>query len=209
MQTCVLRTQIFPQTSSGRLRVSSSSTGYGTVSPVANKTSAYATNAHTYTGRKLAAPKEFDKPSEDEKRAVPPAYHRLVQMAPDGINKTLYIASHARRVVGMPATQSTRLLKYLLDHAENPKYQLAVRWNNIGDLVQWDNRCTMHKATAFNDQENRRDMRRTTVFDHGPNAFGVRLSLSAGDVDWIVGGDVDISAEQTPETREQEQISAL
>lgn len=207
MLTCVLRTRICLQISSGILTVLSLSTGYGTVSPISS-THPHARIAHPQTGRKLAAPREFDKPTEDEKRAVPPAYHQLVQMAPDDIKKTLYIASHARRVVRMPPKESTSLLRYLLDHAENVKYQLAVRWKNVGDLIQWDNRCTMHKATAFNDQENRRDMRRTTVFDHGPNAFGVRLGLAAGDVDRMVGGDVDISAGATPETRTQHEISA-
>lgn len=130
-------------------------------------------------------------------------------MAPDGINKTLYIASHARRIVGYPEQESTPLLSYLLDHAEQPNYQLAVQWKDIGDIIQWDNRCTMHRATAFKDQEKRRDMRRTTVFDHGPAAFGVRLGLAAGDVDRLVGGDVDISLGQTPQTRTQEQLAAL
>lgn len=151
----------------------------------------------------------FDKPTEEERRALPPAYHRLVQTAPDGVNKTLYIASHARRVIGLPEDESTQLLKYLLDHAESPKYQLAVRWKNVGDLVQWDNRCTMHRASGFKDQENRRDMRRTTVFDHGPGAFGVRLALPTADVDRMVRGENDLSRSVTPETRTQAQVSAM
>lgn len=130
-------------------------------------------------------------------------------MAPDGINKTLYIASHARRIVRYPEQESTALLNYLLDHAEQPKYQLSVPWKNIGDIIQWDNRCTMHRATAFKDGEDRRDMRRTTVFDHGPAAFGVRLDLAEDDVDRLVGGDLDISLGQTPQTRTREQVAAL
>lgn len=157
----------------------------------------------------MAAPLEFDKPTEDEKRAVPPAYHRLVQTAPDGINKTLYIASHARRIIGYPEKESTALLSYLLNHAEQPKFQLPIAWKNVGDIIQWDNRCTMHRATAFKDQENRRDMRRTTVFDHGPAAFGARLGLVEGDVDRLVGGRIDISVGETPQTRTQEQVAAL
>jgi alpha-ketoglutarate-dependent 2,4-dichlorophenoxyacetate dioxygenase len=90
-----------------------------------------------------------------------------VQTAPDTTRKTLYIASHARRIVGMPERESTELIRYLLTHAQQPKYQVACQWKNVGDLVQWDNRCTMHRATAFEDQANRRDMRPTTVYDHG------------------------------------------
>jgi hypothetical protein len=64
----------------------------------------------------------------------------------------------------------------------------------------------MHRATAFQDQKNRRDMRRTTIHDHGPAAFGVKNQLSADNIDIRVGGKIDISAAPTPETQTQEQI---
>jgi alpha-ketoglutarate-dependent 2,4-dichlorophenoxyacetate dioxygenase len=38
------------------------------------------------------------------------------------------------------------------------------RWK-VGDLVIWDNRCTMHRAHPFPDEELRRDLRRTNVLD--------------------------------------------
>lgn len=159
--------------------------------------------------RKLAAPREFDKPTEQEKNTIPPAYHAIVQTAPDPSRKTLYVASHMRRIIGMPERESTALIRYLLTHAQQPKYQLKVQWENIGDLVQWDNRCTMHRATAFEDQTNRRDMRRTTVYDHGPYAFGEKLRLPPSEVDILCGGTVDIAAQPTPETQTWEQIDAL
>jgi alpha-ketoglutarate-dependent 2,4-dichlorophenoxyacetate dioxygenase len=156
--------------------------------------------------RKLAAPQEFNKPTDEEKATLPPAYHKLVQVAPDGMNRTLYIASHARRIIGITDRESTSLIKALLDHAQQPQYQITVKWKNVGDLVQWDNRCTMHRATAFQDQKNRRDMRRTTTHDHGPAAFGVKNQLSADYIDIQVGGKIDISTGPTPETQTQEQI---
>lgn len=159
--------------------------------------------------RKLAAPEEFDKPTDQEKITIPPAYHTVVQMAPDTSRKTLYIASHLRRIIGMSNKESTQLIRYLLNHAQQPKYQLKVQWKNIGDLVQWDNRCTMHRATAFEDQANRRDMRRTTVYDNGPYVFGAKLHLDAEDVDVLAGGTVDIAAQPTPETQTREEVEAL
>jgi alpha-ketoglutarate-dependent 2,4-dichlorophenoxyacetate dioxygenase len=159
--------------------------------------------------RKLSAPGEFDKPTDEEKHAIPPAYHKVVQLAPDGVNKTLYVASHIRKIIGMSDKESTALIKAILDHAQQPKYQIGVQWKSIGDIVQWDNRCTMHRATAFKDQENRRDMRRSTVLDHGSGAFGVKQELRRGDVDVLVGGNRDIAGEPTPETQTQEQIFAL
>ena len=56
-------------------------------------------------------------------------------------------------------------LKELLEFATQPQFVRAVAWKQPGDLVIWDNRCTMHRATAFEDTLYRRDMRRTTVFD--------------------------------------------
>ena len=159
--------------------------------------------------RKLAAPGEFDRPTAEERSVLPPAYHRVVQLAPDGINKTLYVASHMRRIIGMPTDDSTALVKTILDHAQQDKYQIGVKWKNIGDIVQWDNRCTMHRATGYKDQENRRDMRRSTVFDHGRDAFGVKDDLSKQHVDVLVGGQLDIARQPTPVTQTQEQIFAL
>jgi alpha-ketoglutarate-dependent 2,4-dichlorophenoxyacetate dioxygenase len=159
--------------------------------------------------RKLAAPGEFEKPTEEERTAIPAAYHKVVQLAPDGVSNTLYVASHIRKIVGMSERDSTALIKALLDHAQQEKYQIGVKWKNVGDIVQWDNRCTMHRATAFKDQENRRDMRRTTVFDYGSAAFGVKHELGQGDVDLLVGGSRDIAAERTPETQTQQQIFDL
>jgi alpha-ketoglutarate-dependent 2,4-dichlorophenoxyacetate dioxygenase len=49
--------------------------------------------------------------------------------------------------------------------------RLVVRTN---ELERIDNRTTMHTATPFDDQAEKRDMRRTTVFDDGPDAFGAR-----------------------------------
>ncbi|KAL1999209.1 hypothetical protein VTN02DRAFT_4886 [Thermoascus thermophilus] len=159
--------------------------------------------------RKLAAPREFDRPTEQERTAIPPAYHAAVQTAPDPSRKTLYVASHMRRIVGLPERESTALIRYLLTHAQQAKYQLRVQWESVGDLVQWDNRCTMHRATAFEDQTNRRDMRRTTVYDHGPYAFGEKLRLPPSEVDILCGGTLDIAAQPTPETQTREQIDAL
>jgi alpha-ketoglutarate-dependent 2,4-dichlorophenoxyacetate dioxygenase len=159
--------------------------------------------------RKLAAPQEFDKPTDLEKITIPPAYHTLIQTAPDPSRMTLYVASHVRRIVGMPERESTELIRYLLNHAQQPKYQLSVQWKNVGDLVQWDNRCTMHRATAFKDQANRRDMRRTTVYDHGPYAFGAKLQLAPSQVDVLSGGLIDVAAQPAPETRTRAEIDEL
>lgn len=106
--------------------------------------------------------------------------------------KTLYIATHASEIVGMPKEEGLKILTELIEHCTQPKYTIAVKWHQPGDLVFWgkqrfllyaregqltmyciDNRQSMHRATQFHDQMEVRDMRRTTVFDDGPYKDGV------------------------------------
>ena len=107
----------------------------------------------------------YPEPTEAERLAKPPAHHKLVQTHPGSLRKTLYIASHASHIVGWPVEEGRKLLKELIEFATQPQFVRAVAWKQPGDLVIWDNRCTMHRATAFEDTLYRRDMRRTTVFD--------------------------------------------
>lgn len=125
--------------------------------------------------RKVAAPEEFSAATEYEISQKPPAYHKLVQVGPDG-RETLFIAAHAEYIVGKPRGEGLKLIQELLEHCTQPKYTLSVKWNSPGDLVFWDNRTTMHRATPFSDQMEKRDMRRTTVFDDSPSANGVNPS---------------------------------
>jgi alpha-ketoglutarate-dependent 2,4-dichlorophenoxyacetate dioxygenase len=107
----------------------------------------------------------YPEPTEAERIAKPPSQHRLVQVHPGSKRKTLYIAAHASHIVGWPIEEGRALLRELIEFATQPRFRGAVSWRQPGDLVIWDNRCTMHRATAFDDSRYRRDMRRTTVFD--------------------------------------------
>jgi len=85
----------------------------------------------------------------------------------------MYVAAHASHVVGSPEEEGFKLIWELINHATQPQYVLEVAWKNPGDLVIWDNRAVMHRATEFEGQTvYPRDMRRTTVHDGAPNAFG-------------------------------------
>lgn len=107
----------------------------------------------------------YPEPSEIERRAKPPAQHRLVQVHPGSGRKALFIAAHASHIVDWPVEEGRRLLRELMAFATQPQFTSAVSWQGPGDLVVWDNRCTMHRATAFEDTRYRRDMRRTTVLE--------------------------------------------
>jgi len=108
----------------------------------------------------------YPEPTEEERLAKPPAHHKLVQVHPGSGRKTLYIAAHASHIVGMPLDEGRRLIEDLIAFATQPRFVRAVAWRQPGDLVIWDNRCTMHRATSFEDTRYRRDMRRTTVLEN-------------------------------------------
>ena len=57
------------------------------------------------------------------------------------------------------------LLDELITHATDARFVWKHRWQ-VGDLVMWDNRCTMHRRTPFDDRQ-RRVMWHTQVFGEG------------------------------------------
>jgi alpha-ketoglutarate-dependent 2,4-dichlorophenoxyacetate dioxygenase len=99
-------------------------------------------------------------------RLMPPVHHPVVRLAADG-RRTLYIGAHASHIVGWPVEEGRALLRELLDLAAQPRYIYTHVWRD-GDLVIWDNRCTLHRVTSLEDVGSPRDLRRTTVNEHGP-----------------------------------------
>jgi len=103
-------------------------------------------------------------PTEEERALRPPARHPLVRRHPGSGRNALYIASHASHIIGMPVAEGAALLAELIEFATQPRFVYRHQWQP-GDLVIWDNRCTMHRATPFAATGHVRDMRRTTVID--------------------------------------------
>jgi alpha-ketoglutarate-dependent 2,4-dichlorophenoxyacetate dioxygenase len=103
-------------------------------------------------------------PTEAERAARPPAHHPLVRRHRGSGRKALFIASHASRIIGWPADEGRALLGELLAFATQERFVYVHKWR-VGDLVIWDNRCTLHRATPFPSNDHRREMRRTTVVD--------------------------------------------
>jgi alpha-ketoglutarate-dependent 2,4-dichlorophenoxyacetate dioxygenase len=106
-------------------------------------------------------------PTEDERRSYPPTRHKLVQRHPGSGRNALYIGSHASRVIGMSVEEGQALLDELIEFATQPQFVYRHEWH-VGDLVIWDNRCTMHRATPFDATDHVRDMRRTTIINAAP-----------------------------------------
>jgi alpha-ketoglutarate-dependent 2,4-dichlorophenoxyacetate dioxygenase len=106
----------------------------------------------------------FDKFDAKERKNLPPVPQMLVRSIPQTDRKNLYIASHAARIIGMPDDAAAALIDELLAHATQAKYVYSHRWR-VNDLVMWDDRCTLHRGTEFDDLRYRRDVQRATVSD--------------------------------------------
>ncbi|HUB11595.1 MAG TPA: TauD/TfdA family dioxygenase [Acetobacteraceae bacterium] len=102
-------------------------------------------------------------PGEREK--YPPSPQRLVRHHPGSGRKTLYLSAHASHIVGWPVAEGRLLLWDLTAHATQPRFVYSHRWR-VGDLVIWDNRCTMHRGRPH-DESRPRDLRRATTLDSG------------------------------------------
>jgi alpha-ketoglutarate-dependent 2,4-dichlorophenoxyacetate dioxygenase len=105
----------------------------------------------------------FTDYSDEERAKLPPVPQRLVRRHPGSGRKTLYLASHAGWIRDMPIPEARLLLRDLMEHATQPVFVYTHRWT-VGDVVMWDNRCTMHRARDY-DPTAMRDMHRTTVSD--------------------------------------------
>jgi alpha-ketoglutarate-dependent 2,4-dichlorophenoxyacetate dioxygenase len=99
--------------------------------------------------------------SEEEKQMFKPVLQRLVRTHPAHGRKSLYLSSHAGKVVGMTVPEGRLLLRDLTEHATQGEFVYVHRWT-VHDLVMWDNRQTMHRVRRY-DQSQPRDMRRATV----------------------------------------------
>jgi alpha-ketoglutarate-dependent 2,4-dichlorophenoxyacetate dioxygenase len=105
--------------------------------------------------------------SESEQDALKGAIHPLVRTIPRSKRRSLYVASHASRIVDWPVPEGRLLLRELIEHATRPEFVYRHRWR-VGDLVIWDNRATMHRARPFDDAKYRRELRRVTTLDVEP-----------------------------------------
>ena len=100
-------------------------------------------------------------------QGVPSYAHPVVRTHPATGRKALYVNRLMTvRIEGLPAQESDGLLAMLFDHQERRDFIYEHVWR-AGDLVIWDNRCTLHARTDFSPDE-RRLMRRVTILGEKP-----------------------------------------
>jgi alpha-ketoglutarate-dependent 2,4-dichlorophenoxyacetate dioxygenase len=102
---------------------------------------------------------------QSERDKYPPSPQRLVRTHPGSKRKTLYLSAHASHIVDWPVADGRLLLFDLSAHATRDRFVYRHEWR-VGDLVIWDNRCTMHRGRPH-DETKARDLRRATTLDTG------------------------------------------
>jgi taurine dioxygenase len=109
---------------------------------------------HRYYSRRNVG--KVAKRTAAEEQETPPVEHPLVRTHPVTGRKALYLnPNRMHRVVGLPLDEGDALLDELIAHATQPDFTYRHRWQP-GDIVTWDNRCTMHRANHdYGDQPRR------------------------------------------------------
>ena len=98
----------------------------------------------------------------DDPRTSPGALHPLVCPHPDTGRQMLYLGRRRNAyLAGLDLPESEALLDELWRFVERPEFKWEHVWR-VGDLVMWDNRCTMHRRDPFDDST-RRIMHRTQI----------------------------------------------
>jgi alpha-ketoglutarate-dependent taurine dioxygenase len=116
--------------------------------------------------------------TEAQKRDRPDVWHPLLREHPRTGRTSLYIGRWACDVDGMAPEEGRALIQYLVKFAQQPRFIYRHVWK-VGDAVLWDNRCTQHCATGFDDQKHVRIMYRTTLEGDIPRMASPQTAAAA------------------------------
>jgi len=105
--------------------------------------------------------------SEEMRNAMPPARHPVVRTISESGRRSLYLGAHVTHIVDWPRDESDRFIAAINGHIARPEFRYVHKWR-LGDLIVWDNRCTLHRATPYEVFRHKRDMRRATINEYGP-----------------------------------------
>ncbi|MBS0518765.1 MAG: TauD/TfdA family dioxygenase [Proteobacteria bacterium] len=101
---------------------------------------------------------------------LPPVKQRLFQDNPINGRRALYIGAHAGFIVGWPQETGEALLYELGQRADQPEFRFSHAWRE-GDVIVWDNRAVLHRATYYDAVKYKRLMQRTTISGDAPTVM--------------------------------------
>ncbi|KAF4866600.1 Alpha-ketoglutarate-dependent 2,4-dichlorophenoxyacetate dioxygenase [Colletotrichum siamense] len=129
----------------------------------------YIANHSFWHSRKTACPEFFAKLTPGNH---PMSKHKIVQLHEPSGRMNLFVPSHCHHIDGLSEDEGRERLDFLYKHVTQEKYVVSIPWTEVGDLVMWDNTCTLHRGTPVVGSH-KRDMRRATVLDSGAEAWGL------------------------------------
>ncbi|HWB48541.1 MAG TPA: TauD/TfdA family dioxygenase [Stellaceae bacterium] len=100
--------------------------------------------------------------TDEMKAELPGAWQAMVRENPVTHRKAIYAGAHCSHVIGWPREEGRAFIRWLTEFATQPQFCYSHRWRE-GDLVIWDNRAVLHRATAYDTLAHKRLMQRTTV----------------------------------------------
>ena len=109
----------------------------------------------------------IDLMTEAQKRDAPPVDQPVVRVHPETGRACLYLGDHAESIVGMDYDAGRTLIEQLNALAIQPDLCYEHHWRR-GELIVWDNRCLLHRATAYDEAKQPRVVRRCTVLGEAP-----------------------------------------
>jgi alpha-ketoglutarate-dependent 2,4-dichlorophenoxyacetate dioxygenase len=104
------------------------------------------------------------------------AEHPVVRTSASG-RPALFVGAHTQCIVGMDEEESKALIEGLIAFATQPRFVYAHQWRK-GDILIWDNRCTLHRGTEYDYRRHKRDMRRATINEAGEDRSAIPAGLS-------------------------------
>ena len=106
--------------------------------------------------------------TEAQRRAKPPVDHPVLRTHPETGRKCLYLGDHAEYIVGMPYEEGRALIEELNALAIHADLTYEHKWT-VRELIVWDNRCVLHRATPYDALTQGRVIRRCTVLGEVPS----------------------------------------
>ena len=100
--------------------------------------------------------------TDEMKAELPPVRQAMVRVNPVTGRKSVYVGAHASHVIGWPIEEGRAFIKMLTEHTTQPQFCHSHAWR-VGDIIIWDNRSMLHRATAYDTVKYKRLMQRTTV----------------------------------------------
>jgi alpha-ketoglutarate-dependent 2,4-dichlorophenoxyacetate dioxygenase len=103
-----------------------------------------------------------DAVTQGQRTYMHPVRQRLVRQNPVTGEKNVFVGSHVKQIEGMADDEAKALIEQLIKEIARPQSVYRHRWR-AGDVVIWDNRCTLHRGCGYDAEKYRRRMHQTRV----------------------------------------------